>query len=176
MAVVVRTSRPDGVAAALRAAVAAIDPDEPVHDIRPLADVVAESTEQPRFRAFLTAIFAGLALALAAIGIYGVLSYSVARRTQEIGVRMALGAARRDILRLVVGRGMLLASIGVAIGLGGAALASRAISALLFGVPATDAPTFAAVAVILLGVALAASVVPGRRALRIDPMTALREE
>jgi len=176
MAIVVRTSRPDGVAAALRTAVAEIDPDEPVHDIRPLADVVSESTEQPRFRAFLTAIFAALALALAAIGIYGVLSYSVTRRTHEIGIRVALGAARHDILRLVVGREMLLASIGVAIGSIGAALASRALSALLFGVAATDVPTFAAVAVILLGVALAASVVPARRALRIDPMTALREE
>ena len=176
MAIVVRTRRPDVVASALRTAVSEIDPDEPVHDIRPLADVVSESTEQPRFRAFLTAVFAGLALALAAIGIYGVLSYSVARRTHEIGVRMALGATRRDILRLVVGRGMLLAAIGVGIGLAGALLAARLLSALLFGVASTDVPTFAAVAGILLAVALAASVVPGRRALRIDPMTALREE
>ncbi|HET7453780.1 MAG TPA: ABC transporter permease, partial [Thermoanaerobaculia bacterium] len=176
MAIVVRARRPDAVAAALRTAVSEIDPDEPVYDIQPLADVVSSSAAQPRFRAFLTATFAGLALALAAIGIYGVLSYSVARRTHEIGIRMALGAARRDVLRLVVGRGMLLASIGVAIGLIGAALASRALSALLFGVATTDLPTFAAVAMVLLGVALAASLVPGRRALRIDPMVALREE
>ena len=176
MAIVVRSRRPEGLAAAIRSAVSQLDPEEPVYDVRPLADIVSETTEQPRFRAFLTAAFAALALLLAAIGIYGVLSYSVARRTHEIGIRIALGAARRDVLRLVVGRGMLLAAVGVAVGLAGGAVVARAISALLFGVAATDAPTFAAVAVILLAVALAASVVPARRALRVDPMTALREE
>jgi putative ABC transport system permease protein len=176
MAVVVRARQPKALAAAIRSAVSEIDPDEPVYAVLPLADIVAEMTEQPRFRAFLTAAFAALALILAAIGIYGVLSYSVARRTHEIGIRIALGAARRDVLRLVVGGGMLLAVIGVAVGLLAGAVASRALSALLYGVAATDVPTFAAVAVILLGVAFAASVVPGWRALRVDPMVALREE
>jgi putative ABC transport system permease protein len=176
MAVVVRARQPKALAAAIRSAVSEIDPDEPVYAILPLADIVAETTEQPRFRAFLTAAFAALALILAAIGIYGVLSYSVARRTHEIGIRIALGAARRDVLRLVVGGGMLLAVTGVSVGLLAGAVASRALSALLYGVAATDVPTFAAVAVILLGVAFAASVVPGWRALRVDPMVALREE
>jgi putative ABC transport system permease protein len=176
MAVVVRARQPKALAAAIRSAVSEIDPDEPVYAILPLADIVAETTEQPRFRAFLTAAFAALALILAAIGIYGLLSYSVARRTHEIGIRIALGAARRDVLRLIVGRGMLLAVIGVAVGLAVGAVLARALSALLFDVAATDGATFAAVAAILLGVAFAASFVPGRRATRVDPIRALREE
>jgi putative ABC transport system permease protein len=176
MAVALRASGdPRGLASDVRRAVAEIDPEEPVYDIRTMEEIVAESTGQPRFRAFLIGIFAGVALLLAAIGIYGVLSYSVAQRTHEIGIRVALGAERGRVLRLVVGQGMRLAAIGVGIGLLGGAFGSSVVSKLLFGVAPRDPATFVAVPAVLLAVALFACLVPARRASSVDPMTALRE-
>jgi putative ABC transport system permease protein len=177
MAVAVRAAGDPGeLAASVRRAVSEVDPDEPVYGIQTMEEIVSESMGQPRFRAFLTGVFGAIALLLAAIGIYGVLSYSVSQRAHEIGIRVALGASRSAVLRLVVGQGMSLAAIGVGIGLLGGAIASRLVAALLFGVAATDLPTFVGVPAILLLVALAACAIPGRRAMRIDPIAALREE
>jgi putative ABC transport system permease protein len=166
--------------AALSAAVAreihALDPDQPVADIRTLDEVVAKSIARPRFNALLLAIFAGVALVLASVGIYGVMNYSATQRTQEIGIRMALGAKRGDILRLVVGHGMKLTFIGIAIGLVASLALTRVISNFLFGITATDLPTFVAVSGVLSFVALLANYIPARRATRVNPVVALRYE
>jgi putative ABC transport system permease protein len=138
--------------------------------------LVAESISQPRFFALLVAIFAALAMTLAAVGIYGVMSYAVAQRTSEIGVRMALGAARRDVFQLVVGDGLRLAVLGVAIGLAGALLIARSLTTLLFGIRPGDPLTFVSTAGLLLAVAALASFIPALRAARVDPMVALRRE
>ncbi|HEV2349240.1 MAG TPA: ABC transporter permease [Terriglobia bacterium] len=169
-------SDPSMLAGAVREQIQALDKNQPVSSLRTMDEVVAGSVAQARLTMFLLGIFAAAALALAALGIYGVMSYSVARRTHEIGIRMALGAETTDVLRLVVGQGMTLALIGLAVGLGGAFALTRFLASLLFDVRPTDAATLAAVSVGLLAVALAANYIPARRATKIDPLAALRHE
>lgn len=165
-----------GFAGELRKVVAGLNPEVPVSDVKTMRTVVSESMAAPRSTMSLFAIFAGLALILGAIGIYGLISYSVAQRTPEIGIRIALGAQKRDVMRLVMAQGMRLALAGVAIGIAGALAATRLMSSLLFGLTATDPATFIVVAALLTMVALAASFIPTRRAMRLDPLDALRYE
>jgi ABC-type antimicrobial peptide transport system permease subunit len=154
------------------------------HDLAPetpvkfstFADEMGGWLADRRFLLCLVGVFAAVALALAAIGIYGVVAFSVARRTQEIGIRLALGARRGDVLGLVLGEGARMAAIGIAIGVGASLAITRVISNLLFGVSATDPLTFVGVATLLLSVSLAATYIPARRAMRVDPVTALRYE
>jgi len=174
---VVRTDGdPQALAAGVRAAVREIDPSLPVYGLRPMSEVVARSMVQPRFLSLLLATFSAIALFLAAIGIYGVMAYSVAQRTQEIGVRMALGAQRLHVLRLVFGQGFFLLVIGIVIGLAGAFALTRLMRTLLFEVTATDPLTYSAVVALLTGIALLACYIPARRATKVDPLVALRYE
>jgi putative ABC transport system permease protein len=166
----------EAIAASLRASVHAIDRDTPVSDIRTGDAAVAQSVARPRFTAFLLALFAGVALFLGAIGVYGVLAYAVGRRTQEFAVRLAVGASGRDLLGCVLGEGVRLTVAGVALGLAGSLVASRALSSLLFGVEPADPGVFAGVALLLVVVGLIASYLPARRAMRVDPVTALQAE
>jgi putative ABC transport system permease protein len=177
MYVVARTATdPLSLSSALRGAVAAMDKNLAVSNIVAMEEIAAQSIGGERFTLLLLSVFAGLALLLSAAGIYGVMSYAVAQRTREIGVRMALGAEAGAVLRLVIGQGMLLALIGVGIGLAGSLALSRLMKAMLFGVSATDPLTFAGVGALLALVALLACYVPARRAAKVDPMTALRSE
>jgi len=160
----------------LRRAVKETDRSVAIASVEPMNQMIAESVAAPRFYATLVAIFAALALALAAVGIYGVFSYAVAQRTQEIGVRLALGAARRQIFGLVLGESLTLAAMGLALGMAGALVVGRALRTLLYGVGAADAATFAATVVALITVVFVASYVPARRAMRVDPTSALRAE
>ena len=164
------------LAGPLRALVHSIDKDQPVENFSTMEEVVSRSVAQPRFLAILLGAFATLALALAGVGVYGVISVSVAQRTREMGIRMALGAQPRDILRLVLGEGMALAVIGVTAGLLGSFAVTRLISSLLYQVSAVDPITFIVISLLLTAVALAASFIPARRATRVDPMVALRYE
>ncbi len=157
-------------------AVWSVNRDQPVSDIRTMEQVLADSVAQPRIFTLLLGVFAALALALASVGIYGVVSYSVSQRTHEVGVRLALGAEQFDVLRLVIGQGMLLTGIGLGIGLAGAMALTRFLSSFLYGVRPTDPFTFAVVALALAGVALLATYIPARRATKVDPMVALRYE
>ena len=170
------TSAPAGVANAVRAAIAQVDPNVPM--VRPhVYDdyYVARALARPRFNALLLSIFAGIALVLTAIGIYGVMAYSVAQRGQEIGIRMALGAQRRDVLQLIVGSGMRLTAAGVALGVGAAVMLTRLLETLLYGVKPFDPATLGGVAFILAAIALLACWLPAHRASRADPVTVLRE-
>jgi putative ABC transport system permease protein len=175
--VVVRSSlQASSVAAGIRLAVYSIDKNLPVTDIQSLNDVLGQSISQERFRTFLLGSFGAIALVLAAVGIFGVISYSAAQRTHEIGIRIALGADRGDVLRLLLGQGTKLALFGLGIGLVAAFVLTRLMSQLLYRVSATDPVTFASVTIILLSVALAACYIPARRAMLVDPMVALRHE
>jgi putative ABC transport system permease protein len=177
MTVVARASSPaSGLASALRSEVKAVDKELPVSRLRTMATVRGDSIAQPRFRTLLISLFAGIALTLAAVGLFGVMAYSVTRRTQEIGVRMALGAQSIDVIGLVLRHGMRLAVTGLILGLAGAFGLTRLIAGLLYGVSATDPLTFAVAPILLLLVALLACWIPARRAMRVDPMEALRYE
>jgi putative ABC transport system permease protein len=164
------------LASAARAEVAAIDPDMSLNDVQSMAALVSDAASEPRFRTILLGTFAGLAILLASIGVFGVLSYFVTQRTREIGIRVALGASSRDIMRMVVGRGLALAGIGLAIGLVAAVPLTRSMQSLLFEVKPLDFPTLAIVVAGLAIVAGVASYLPARRALRIEPVTALSQE
>jgi predicted permease len=175
--VVVRSSlSASSVAAGVRQAVYSIDKNLPVTDIAPLADALDQSIAQERFRTFLMGAFGAIALILAAVGIFGVISYLVSQRTREIGIRMALGAERRNIMRMMLGQGTKLALFGVGIGLAAASLLTRVLAGLLYDVSPTDPLTFGTVAVILFGVAVIACYLPATRAVRVDPIVALRSE
>jgi len=177
LSIVMRTAAdPRLQANALRQALAEIYPSQPLVKPRTMEDNVAASVAQPRFRTWLIGIFAGLALLLAAVGIYGVMSYSVTQRTGEIGIRVALGAQRGDILRIIVWEGLRLTIIGVALGIAGGLAVTRLLQGLLFGVSPSDPLTFLGVAILLVVVSLVASLGPARRATRVDPMVAFRYE
>ena len=177
MAVLVGTTADaDVLGGSLRQVVASVDPQTPIDDIRTMQQRIVASAAQPRFTTLLLALFAGVALALGAVGIYGVIAYAVSQRVHEIGVRMALGAHAGDVLRMVVRQGATLAAIGVAIGVPAALATTRVMESLLYGVRTTDPATFVAIPGLLLLVAVVASWLPARRATRVDPMTALRTE
>jgi putative ABC transport system permease protein len=174
---VVRTDiEPASVAVTVRKAVWEIDKDQPVSNIRTMEDILADSIARQRFSMLLLGVFAGVALLLAAVGIYGVMSYSVAQRTHEIGIRMALGAQTGAVLKLAVGYGLKLVLAGVAVGLVAAFILTRLMSTLLFGVTPTDPATFALISLLLISVAALASYIPARRATKVDPLIALRYE
>ena len=178
MTLVVRTSvsNPATLTSAIRAELTALDPNLPLTSVRVFDEYISRSLARPRFNALLLSIFAGIALLLTAIGIYGVMAYSVAQRTNEIGIRMALGAAQSSIFRLVVGQAMILVAISVALGLVGAIAATRLLNSLLFGVGAWDPITFATIVILISVVAFLAAWLPARRATQVDPVIALRAE
>jgi len=167
---------PGAVAAAVRQELRFVDSQLPIYDVKTMDQVLYTVTARPRFLTFLLVVFAGVAVVLAAIGIYGIMSYTVAQGTREIGIRAALGAQRRDLLQMVLSKGLKLTLIGILLGVAGAFGLTRLMSNLLFGVSATDPLTFAGVTALLVIVALVASYLPARRATKIDPLLALRHE
>jgi len=173
----VRTAMdPHSIVAAVRREIAAVDPDQPVTRVMSAEELLESASAQPRFTMFLLGIFSATAFILAVIGIYGVIAYSVAQRTSELGIRIALGAARGDIFRLVIGGGLSLTLTGIAIGLAGSFALTRVMASLLYQTSATDPATFAGSALLFAAVAVIASYLPARRATRIDPANALRAE
>lgn len=177
LTLVVRANiEPSALALSVRRAIWSLDKNVTISQVQTMEQVVAQATARPRFYVLLLAAFASIALVLAAVGIYGVISYSVSRRTHEIGLRMALGAGESDVLRLVVRQGVRVALAGAGAGLLGALLLTRLMSSLLYGVRSTDPATFLAVTLVLTGVAVVASYIPARRAARIDPLVALRHD
>jgi predicted permease len=171
----VRTSLdPHSLASALRTGIAAADPDQPLTEIQTMEERLESASASPRFTMLLIAIFSATAFLLAVVGIYGVIAYSVAQRTQELGIRIALGAENRDILRLVIGGGMGLTLIGIAMGLAGSIALTRVMSAMLYETSATDPAILGGSAALFLAVAAMAGYLPARRATRIDPTEALR--
>jgi putative ABC transport system permease protein len=170
------TGDPMAVAGAVRAAINALDPDLPVTNVRSMDQLIEASTGQRRFAMLLLGLFSGIALLLASVGLYGVMSYTVAQRAPELGVRMALGAGGRDVLRLVLGQGMRLALLGVGIGLVSALVVTRLLRSMLFQVSAADPVTYAGISLLLLGVTLVACWLPARRAMRVDPAVVLRSD
>ncbi|MGA9996777.1 MAG: FtsX-like permease family protein, partial [Pyrinomonadaceae bacterium] len=178
MSLVARTTSSDaaGLANAVQGVVLQLDKDQPVSDVKTMNQLLGESTAPRRFNMLLLGIFAFIALVLASVGIFGVMSYTVTQRTHEIGIRMALGARVADVFKLVVGQGMTLVLIGVCLGTLGAFAVTRLMSSLLFGVSATDPLTFIGVPLLLAAVAFIACLIPARRATKVDPMVALRYE
>jgi len=174
--VALTSGNPSSIAGALKGQVWSIDPRVPITEMTTLVDAMAGTMSRPRFNLVLLASFAVVGLLLAAIGIYGVISYSVGQRTHEIGLRMALGALPADIRRAVVGEAMALAGIGLALGVGGALVLTRLMRSMLFEVSPADPASFVVTIVVLGGTALAAAWLPARRAMRVDPMVALRAE
>jgi putative ABC transport system permease protein len=171
-----RTTDPLSLMPAIRKEVSSLDREVPVASISTMDRLLFKSVAQPRFRTLLVSIFSAMALLLAAIGIYGVISYSVTKRTHEIGIRMALGAQRGDVLKMVLGQGMILTITGIVIGLVAAFIVTRFMASLLYGVTATDPLTFIGVSLVLAAVALLATIIPAHRATKVDPMEALRYE
>ena len=177
MTVIVKGSGdPNQLIASARQQVKALDPDQPIYSPRTMGDIRAESVAPERLNLTLLSLFAGIAFVLAIVGIYGVMSYSVTQRTHEIGIRMAIGASRADVFKMILGHGMKLTLIGVGIGLVGAFALTRLMATMLFGVEPTDATTFGTIAVLLVSVALLACFIPGRRATKVEPTISLRYE
>jgi putative ABC transport system permease protein len=177
MIVIVKgASDPNQLISSVRAAVKEIDPEQPIYSPKTMYEIRAESVAGERLNLTLLSLFAGIALVLAIVGIYGVMSYSVTQRTQEIGIRMAIGARPRDVFAMILGDGMKLAIIGVVIGLGAAFVLTRLMASMLFGVEPTDATTFAGIAALLIAVAVLACYLPGRRATKVEPTISLRYE
>jgi putative ABC transport system permease protein len=177
MILAVRTrGEPAELAAAIRREVAAVDPDQAVFNMQTMEQLVSDSKSRRRFQTLLLTVFATLALILAAVGVYGVMVYAVSQQTREIGIRMALGASRRDVLRIVLGQGFVLVLLGASAGIAGAFALTRVLTGLLFGIAPTDPLTFIGASLILAAIALMACYVPARRATKIDPMVALRYE
>jgi predicted permease len=176
-AVVIKaTVEPEKLAAAVRQQVHALDPEQPIYDVRTMTERLADSLAPERLNLTLLGLFAAVALLLASVGLYGVISYAVTQRTRELGLRMAFGAQSRDVLTLVLGQGMMLAIVGVALGLMGALALTRVMESMLFGVSATDPLTFVVIALLLICVSLLACLIPARRATKVDPLVALRYE
>jgi predicted lysophospholipase L1 biosynthesis ABC-type transport system permease subunit len=177
MDVVLRTNvDPASLASSAREAIRSLDAGLPLAKVQTLAAVVDDSMTQQRFSVLLLGSFGSLALLLASIGMYGVISYSVAQRTQEIGIRIVLGAQRRSVFQMVLGQGARLGGLGIAIGLVAALAVTRLLAGFLYGVRATDPLTFAGVSLLLLAVTLLACYIPARRAMRVEPMNAIRYE